>query len=107
MLPQRGADMKGIPVRKQTIGLSFALMGVQGFATARSQFAPQTDLDAKVTTVRERDRPQLTPAGYQVGAFVMYPSIGLAAEFDSNVRAIELDGEAGVDLPRFLGPALV
>ncbi len=63
-------------------------------ATASVAAAQDTPFDRGHNEgVRERGRPEYDPPGMPVGAFRLYPTLGVAAAYDDNVFATEVNEE--------------
>jgi hypothetical protein len=79
-----------------TLALTTAL-SASGMAVAQ-QNATQTDDPDPNVTVQDRERPEYDPLGIRAGSFLIYPSLSLSGQYDSNVFTTSDDEESDVAL---------
>lgn len=77
--------------RLPRIGL-LALIGTVSASSVALAQQPAPEPERNVT-VEQRRRPQLDPLGIRAGSYLVFPSLSVGAEYDSNVFALEDDEE--------------
>jgi hypothetical protein len=76
---------------------TFALVGATLAAPMALAQQPAPEPERNVT-VEERRRPQFDPLGIRAGGFLVFPSLQVSGEYDSNVFATEKKAEDDVGL---------
>ena len=82
-----------------------ATVAVAAFSQAAAQDPLLDPAWSPGVSVYERPRPPFEPAGHQVGQFLVFPSVGVAEYYDSNIFA-ESTGEND-DFVTMIEPALI